>query len=251
MKKLLFLVSVSILFFTSCIPNPEEDPDPFIPPANLMLKKTVDTYDDGEIITTNFTYLGNKIVSVVDDSGEANLYFTYTDDLITRIEIRDVDGVVEQFNTFEYDDTKRLVTFKRIEPLDDLGYKETYVYNADGTVSVTSFSGDTLTQTDTDGTTGTVTFVNGEISQITSANATYSYTYDNKSNPFKNVLGMNKIAFVDGEGEGILHNIISETATVGGQSPVSFAYTFTYANDFPVTSRQDNTDGNYTTEYFY
>lgn len=249
MKKLLFLVSVSI-FFSSCIPDPTENPDPFVPPATLLIKKTIDTYEDGDIVTTNYNYSDNKIVSIIsDDPDESNIYVTYTGNLIAKREYKFDDGTIDQIHTFEYDDTNRLVTFKRLDPDMDLGNKETYVYNADGTVSITRFTGDATTQTDDAGT-GTVTFVNGEVSHIVTSDSDFSYTYDNKSNPFKNVLGWGKIAFVDGEGNGVMHNIISDTHTVSG-SPMTFVYGYTYASDFPLESTTDDEDGSYTTQYFY
>jgi len=250
MKKLLFLMGVSILFFTSCIPNPEENPDPFIPPTAALLRKTVDTYDNGDVITSLYNYNGNKIVSIITDFDEENLFFTYSGDLITKLEFKDVDGVVTEFNNYEYDDTHRLVTFKRIDPTNDLGDKETYVYNTDGTITVTYFSGDATTQNLVSGT-GTISFANGEVSNITSDSGTYSYTYDNKSNPLKNVTGWSKIAFTDGEADAVLHNITSQIREDGGSSPVTFTYTYTYSNDFPVTGRTDDNDGNYNTAYFY
>lgn len=255
MKKLLFLVSVSIVFFSSCIPNPEENPDPYVPPVTVLLQKTVDTYDNGDIVTTNFTYNGTKIVSIVDDMpDEWDAYYTYTGDLITKLEWKDSDGVVQQYSTFEYDDTSRLVTYKRIEPLDDLGSKETYIYNIDGTVSVTYFSGDATTQTDAAGT-GTVTFAAGEISSIHTVNGsqefTQNYTYDNKNNPFMNVTGWSKIAFVEAVGEGVRHNVVSIMTTETGVPTSTFNYTFTYASDFPATGRTDDADGNYDTDFYY
>jgi hypothetical protein len=250
MKKLLFLLSVSILFFSSCIPNPEENPDPIVPVATLFLKKTIDTYDGGETVTTNYTYSGNKLVSIVSDTpDEPNLYVTYTGNLITKGEYKFADGTIDQINTFEYDDTNRLVTYKRVDPEMDLGNKETYVYNLDGTISVTYFIGDATTQTEAAGT-GTVTFEDGEISEISSPEDTFTYVYDNKSNPLKNVLGWNKIAFVDGEGNGVAHNITSFVHTNAGM-PMTFTYEYTYASGYPIESVANDEDGTYTTEYFY
>ena len=91
MKKLLLMLSVFMVFFSSCVQNPTENPDPtIVPPAGLLLKKIVDTYQGAtgdSIVTSNFTYLGNKLVSVIDDvATESDVYVTYTGNLISKIE---------------------------------------------------------------------------------------------------------------------------------------------------------------------
>lgn len=256
MKKLLFLIGVSIVFFSSCIPNPTEDPDPPVEtPAGLLLKKLVDTYQGttgDSIVTSNLTYAGNKLVSAIDDvAEESDMYVTYTGNLITQIEYRYSDGFVDQRNIYTYDDTNRLVTYVRVDPEMDLGNKETYVYNADGTISVTSFIGDATTQTQTSGSVGTITFTAGEISSITGNDLTVTYTYDNKNNPMKNILGMDKIAFVDHLTSGIMHNVLTETENRLGIID-TYTYQYTYnTQDYPATSIQDDGEGTYTTAYFY
>lgn len=257
MKKLLFLISISMLFFTSCIPNPEENPDPIIPPTFTLLSKTVDTYTrpaGDSIVTSNFTYNGFKLVSVIGDTDDSDLYATYTGDLITKLEYRFADGAVEQTELFSYDDTNRLSTYVRIDPAMDWGNKETYVYNADGTVSVTHFIGDATTQTQLNNT-AVITFANGEISNITNdLGSVYTYSYDTKNNPLKNITGYNKIAIAGGIAEGIAHNIIQENESFSGVNTV-YNYVFTYnAAGYPDTSIQNEDeleDSTYLTNYFY
>lgn len=57
MKKLLFILGISIVFFTSCIPNPEEDPDPPVPPFISYFKAD---YSDQ-------TFVGTTTQAIVND----------------------------------------------------------------------------------------------------------------------------------------------------------------------------------------
>ena len=257
MKKLLFLMSVSILFFTSCIPNPTEDPDPYVPPTTALLRKKVETYTrpaGDSIVTFNFTYNSSKLVSIIDDTADSDLYATYTEDLITKLEYKFANGTVDQTETFDYDDTHRLSTYVRIEPATNIGDKETYVYNANGTISVTHFIGNATTQTQLNNT-SVITFTNGEVSNVTQSDGSiYSYTYDTKNNPYKNITGYSKIAFAGGVADGIAHNVVSESDTFAG-STTTYATVFTYnSSDYPTTSLQDEDAvpaSTYLTTYFY
>jgi Family of unknown function (DUF6252) len=57
MKKLLFILGISIVFFTSCIPNPTEDPDPPVPPFISQFRAD---YSDQ-------TFVGTTTQAIVND----------------------------------------------------------------------------------------------------------------------------------------------------------------------------------------
>jgi hypothetical protein len=250
-RKLLYLFS-ALLVLTSCS-NDEtredsKDNDVVVvkPVSQILLKKTVEKNANGTTRTTIYTYEGNKIVSQVYNNSKEGIYYTYTGDLITKMEFKLADGTVEQVNTYKYDGNKKLIEFFRTQPgQEDWDSTEKYIYNADGTVSVY----------DEDGfKNSTFTFLNGEISEVVSVNSpNFKYTHDTKNNPFKNVLGMDKIAFIDGEGNGILHNIISETSSFGDDNTTTNTTSkITYnTDDYPVKSFDNFEDAGTTTEYFY
>lgn len=245
MKKILCLFGALSLLFTSC--SNDDSPSG----SDLVLVKKIITTGSGGSITTEFKYDGNKIVSVTDNSGEINMHYTYTGDVITKIEFKLPDGSVEQTNTFTYGTDGKLATFLRVEHDDDdklIGYKEVYTYNVDGTISVKSYSGDDKTQTTASGT-STIKFVDGEVSEIIGTNSpNHKYVYDDKNNAAKNVLGLNKIAFVDGEGTDVFHNVLSDTSD--GDVWSTYSYTYNSAG-YPEKSN-DNTEGfEFTSQYFY
>jgi hypothetical protein len=241
MKKFLLLFCAMSLALTSCSSDDDSS-------DSVLLKKVVLTGTGGKT-TVNYTYDGNKLVSVVDDFKVINLHYTYTGDLITKIDFKLPDGSIEQTNTFSYGSDGKLTTFVRVEFDEELkGYKEVYTYNANGTISVKSYNGDDKTQTNATGT-STITFVNGDVSEITSTNSPdHKYTYDSKNNAAKNVLGLDKIAFVDGEGTDVFHNELSDTA----DGEIWSTYSFTYNSDGYPEKSTDNEEGeSFTSEYFY
>jgi hypothetical protein len=249
-KKLLCLFSV-LLVFSSCSSDVTREDDDTTVVTNptegqIFLKKTVEKKANGTTETTIYTYDGNKIVSQVYNNTKEGIYYTYSGDLITKMEFKLADGSIEQINTYKYDGNKKLTEFLRTQPgQEDWDTKDTYVYNVDGTVSV--FDEDGFKNS-------TITFLNGEVSEVVSTNSpNFKYTYDTKNNPFKNVLGMDKIAFVDGEGNGILHNIITEISSYGTDNITTTTTSkITYnADGYPTKSFDNFEDAGTTTEYFY
>ena len=249
MKKILFLFGALSLLVTSCSSDDNSSESP-VSSDSVLLQKTITTDSDGEKITTIYKYDGNKIVSMVD-GGEFNLYFTYTGNLITKIEYRYPDGDIEQINTYSYTADGKLSTFTRIDPEMDWGNKEVYKYNADGTVTAVSYSGDSKSQT-LKGETATIKFINGEVSEIITDEdwGSHKYTYDTKHNPLKNVIGFDKLAFEDGEADGVNHNMLTDIDI--SDDDLWKNSTYTYNKDgYPVKEVDKGTDTPGTTEFFY
>lgn len=247
MKKLICLLSISLLLLSSC----SEEPGPTSLTADtILLKKTIDTNTDGSIVTTTFTYDGKKVVKITNDAIlGTNLFFTYTGNLITKIEYKLSNGLTEHTEVFQYDAENKLKTFIRLQPLGSYGEKETYTYNSgDGSISVISYTGDLVAQEELSGA-GIIYFQDGEVSRITTTDGTtHNYAYDTKNFTFKNSIGLAKISFVGGEAGGAMHNIISETT-----SGASDIYDFTYnSHGFPLTCTE-TIDGvvETNTQFFY
>lgn len=253
MKKKLLCLFSSILVLSSCSSDVTREDNVIVDEIQtgdiVLLKKTIEKYESGETRTTLYNYNGNKLVSLVYDNSKEGIYFTYTGDLITKMEFKLADGTVEQVNSYEYDAKGKLTIFKRIDPIEDLGNKEVYTYNEDGSVSVLQYIGDSETQTQ-DNATSKITFLKGEVAEITSTNSpNHKYTYDTKNNPAKNIIGMSKIAFVDGEADAVLNNTLTDTS--GDEVVTSYTYTYN-AGNYPLTSIEiSKEEGKLSTQYFY
>ncbi|WP_223678718.1 hypothetical protein [Flavobacterium hibisci] len=245
MKKILFLFGALAFALTSC----SSDDDSSGSSDLVLLKKEISTDSDGDKVITNYAYDGNKIVKITVDGSTDGVYFTYTGNLITKMEFK-YDGDVEQINKYEYDSNNLLISFVMTEPLEEYGFKEVYKYETDGSITVTTFRGDDVAQTTANGT-RKITFTAGEITKITSTDSpSRSYTYDDKNNPFKNILGYDKISFVEGEASGIVHNIVSEKDLDNNEVTSSYVFTYNAAN-YPTKVTESEEGETATVEYFY
>lgn len=256
MKKLALACGAFLLMLSSC--SSSSDSSSSSTNDDVLVSKTVETYAlDGTVITTDYTYSGKKMVQETDDDGTHTEY-TYAGNLITKIEYYDDTDTLEQTELFTYNGSSQLASYTRLEHFDDLGYKDTYVYNSNGTVSSTSNSGDLSSQDDLVGT-AIIHFEDNEVSlveefsDVGTQTGTRTYTYDTKKNPFKNVIGFDKLTFVENEAIGIHHNIVSDNHTEFG---ILTTYTTTYTyntENFPLTQLESGADpsDDITTEYTY
>lgn len=172
-----------------------------------------------------FTYNGNKLVKGVYDDGSEEIY-TYQGNLITKIQLVDGGDVIFT-ETFTYDSNNRLTEYFFEEGI--YTEQETFVYNADGTVTAISDGATAFPQT--------LYFQNDELQKIVGNGLTYNYTYDSKNSPFRNVTGFDKIAHVvhgDHEFFGRKQNI--STIYESAEDVDYMTNTMTYnANNYPVT----------------
>ena len=238
MKKLICFACFIALSLTSCSTGGDSSP---ATESDVLVKKSVETYAlDGSVVTTNYTYNGKRLVKETDSDGYYEK-FTYTGDLITKVEYFSDSDELEETETFTYNSSDQLIMYVRSEIFDDLGFKETYVYNSNGTVTSTGYSGDATTQ-DNEVSTGTIHLSSGEVSFIEldfgGDTTTHTYTYDTKNTPYMNITGFDKIAFVDSEAIGLHHNIVTDTSNdFSGNTVTTTTYTYNSLN-FPLTDSE-------------
>lgn len=208
----------------------------------------VQTHEDGSIVILNYKYDGNKLISTIDSDEEGGVYWTYSQDLITKMVIKLADGTILQQNTYTYDINKKLSVFVRVDTELKEGFKEVYTYNAGNTITAKAYSGNDKIQTDFEGT-SILTIVGGEVTKIDSDYlSSFVYTYDTKYNPHRNILGLDKTSFADGEASGNVHNIISQKIDNGVTKTSKITYN---ADGYPEKSI-DNFQGEVvSTKYFY
>lgn len=184
----LLLVTLFIATLTSC----SSDNNDIV--REKLLKSIVEVNTDGTSSTYNFTYNGNKIVSI--DSETFSKTFSYTDNLITKIV--ELNNETHKQTTFDYLYSDN----KLIKIICSDNYNLNYVYNQDGTVSYEK------TTTDTNNNIvllfhGVISFKNGnvyedkKIDDNTDVNILQkeevSFVYDTKRNPLNNIVGYDKL----------------------------------------------------------
>jgi hypothetical protein len=227
MKKLLYLFSASLLVLASCSKD-DNTPDPA---TSTLVKKVIYTDINKSIYTSETTYNGNKIVSTLGSDG-SKIVYTYTGEIITKVEETDGKGALESTTEYTYTNGK-LATSLEKEVGADYNYKTVYTYNADGTVSFADVMINTKTgTTDDGGTVGKYTYSAGNL-----VKKVYSYygkeysstfEYDTKNNPSKNVTGFSLL--LDNEDEASVNNVVKRTSS----SSIS-TNTYKYdANGFPT-----------------
>ncbi|HEU0135794.1 MAG TPA: hypothetical protein VFQ50_00745 [Flavobacterium sp.] len=237
MKKVfLFLSAISLVAISSC----GDDESPVTPPVDTtddVLVKRVTTQQedpDGFNYTIDYTYNGNKLVQGVYTDGSLEKYY-YTGDLITKIEYYN-DGVLDFQDVFAYNAQGKLTEYRFQWMSDNTEEKSLYVYNSDNTVTETQLSGP-INGTGTTGSQSILSFENGELSQIVNASgSTYTYSYDAKNSPFKNVTGYAEIA----------HAFVGDYQTHGRSKNILSIVNETFGQNYTTNSIQYNAD-NYPT----
>ncbi|MDO4224482.1 MAG: hypothetical protein Q4C75_01140 [Bergeyella zoohelcum] len=217
------------------------------------------SYDSGE--TETLTYNGNKIAKIeykATDGYYAVATYTYEgNNIVSKKEASyDKDGKIENTETTTY------------SYFNDKLSKVVYVYNyADGSTYQTSTSTFEYpssteikeTRTTTYSTSQTPRYetstytLNAEgiivkrVSTYTSdsstSSRTYTYTYDNKNGIAKNILGLDKIGFTEGNFS-TKYNVLNDGY---------YTYEYEYnSNNYPIKSKSTNQNGDvdiYTIEY--
>jgi len=250
MKKLLFTLAIGLATLTSCESDLVSAPPSDSNGGGVLLKKEILTYGSGGELTANYTYEGNRLMKIEDSDGEVVVY-TYTDDLLTRMDVS--GGAYTEYSIFEYNSDNKI-------------NKEVTSYTG-GATQTNSFSYDengTVTKTEDVGSGAEVvhvyTFSNGNLvtKASTSPSGAYSYTYiyDGKNNAGNNIYQANTFALLGYFSTP--NNQLSCTQTSGadmGTSDDITTYTYNTAN-YPLTSINVYASGQpfeetTTAEYFY
>ncbi|MCF6132972.1 hypothetical protein [Flavobacterium wongokense] len=250
MKKITCLLFLTLLFLSSC----SSDTTTSAPQDDVLVNEV---WSDSDTDPIHFIYDGKKIVSASHPYEDR--YYTYTGDLITKIQtFGNGNGLPYGLRTediFTYDTNGRLIehifkfTPDAINIIDVI--TTTFVYNSANTVSTTKMHEYTdvgitrLEETRIIHLSGT-RIASEDISLYDAGgNLGYSYTinynYDTKNNPFKNVIGYNQIFLAE---ECVfsfdqlrhLHNIIS-TQEINGSNAITVTYTYNDL-DFPLTAAE-------------
>lgn len=247
MKKLLYLFSAVALMLTSCSSSDDSSS------SYILVTQIIQTNEFAgniETNTINFNYNGNRLIS--QSIGNAIVEFTYTGDLITKIEYKQGNEVFQR-TEYTYDTSARLINYKRYEYSDseDYGVDVNYVYNTNGTINYIKNSG--YLPNLSFSSSGTFTMnQEGLVSTIASSNGDfYTYSYDSKNNPFKNILGVNKLPFEDDEANSFYRNYISIAKSNSG-FPNNTNYNHIYnSNNYPTQTIEDDSFETVTSQYSY
>ena len=233
MKKISLLLSIFAIAIVSCSKDEVTAPAPA--PVLGVLPTRIENISEGDgNSTANLTYNGNKIVEYSEPRNSVvyKTVFTYNGDLIVKGESFK-GSVLEDSDEYIYENNKIktiLSLENRIDYQTNLPYvektKKVYTYNTNGTILEEQFKlvdgvyeNQNRTKLFTYNSTGNLikseensrsSYFNGTTDVVTTSNYTYTYEYDNKNNPLKNITGLNKIGFSDTFS---VNNVIKKTST--------------------------------------
>ena len=244
MKKLLFTLAIGLVTLTSCesdlVSAPPSDSVDGGVNDGVLVTKIID--DTG--IETDYTYNGNKLTKQEDNDGFSETY-TYTGELLTK-SVEVYEGIT-YIDNLEYDSSNRLM---RVTDGDGI-MKYEYTYNADGTI----------TQTETSGGQTIYTYVNGNLisEDYVGGEYDYSFTYDDKNNPIKNIHQSEVFELLGYYAYS--NNLLTQQYDGNEASYETITTTYTYnENGYPATSTEVlsiyfnstlETNETITSQYFY
>ena len=216
MKKITLILSV-LMLVSSCSSDSSSESDTPVTPPSILVKKIIELDKDGkEMSTTDFVYNGNKIVSeviakkdlsVVGNIGFLYTYkteYTYTGNLITSVKVKNIRANQDKLvlkTDFLYNSSEELISSTREQYFDTFKGILRLVYNKldANTVSCKMYSSDSRDNIETQIWEGKFSFdTNKNLVKSESLDTNFlfgSFEYDTKSNPKKDVLGLNKIMF--------------------------------------------------------
>ncbi|KAF2331741.1 hypothetical protein [Flavobacterium ginsenosidimutans] len=254
MKKFLCLLGAIAFVFTSCS---KDDNDSSDSTSSILVKKTTITESDGSTYSEEIKYNGNKIVSITDEYGYLTKY-SYTGDLITKMEEIDENGELDILTDYSYTNGK-LTTSTTKETGAPNYNKIEFVHNSDGTVSYEKIRINSSTAVQEGSKTiGKLTFKNANLVKNEYSDGmehVLTYEYDANNAPRKNITGLNLLLDIE-EPSSTVNNVIKIIHTAGSGTNVNiYVATFTYkynADNYP-TEESVTFGGGSTeiTQYFY
>jgi hypothetical protein len=275
MKKIVTLLIMLFLMFASCSKDDEnsQNQESIILPKKIIKTEGVDSY---QLI---LSYNGNKILEVNNSKDDYKYVYTYTGDLITK-KILYKGTVITNIDEYNYDNgiIKNVLITKNSTDK-STGFvtvyksRTAYINNADGTITEQNYSIDSVTGIETKLPENRIfTFVNGnlvkEVRNSPFSNSiiykyTYLFEYDDNKNPYKNILGLNKIGYSNDVSS--INNvkkfttqseIIKEGTATTKTEIITVCSLQHNKNTYLTESKYSYSDGNsgvvaYTTQYFY
>ncbi|QKJ63544.1 hypothetical protein [Flavobacterium sp. M31R6] len=154
---------------------------------------TYDPINITKLISVSSTYLSSGSTTPTEDNKDI---YTYTGNLITKLESVDKAGVVQSSTVYLYNDKNKMISLTNTQNVTFI-YRLLFDYNVDGIVSSTeymTFSG----VLEPSGRSNVYTVLNGNLIKEESSivnigsplqTSTIEYSLDTKKNPFSNVLG--------------------------------------------------------------
>jgi hypothetical protein len=222
MRKLIYLFSIVFFILQACSSG---DSSESINNSNeaVLLKRSLD-----EGINEYIYQNGNKLSKIVYGMGGYDK-FTYSGNLITKVEWVNDKGVVDAITTYSYNSNNKLIEMREYSS-QSLEHVSQYAYNSDGTVTINSRSRGSSNGVDQWYENIDKNYFDkaGNLIKMENEYETTLFYYDNKNWPLKNVAGIYVLYQSN-------NNIIRETRTsTYGSSNTTWTYDYNSMN-YPIS----------------
>ncbi len=208
------------------------------PNATVLVKKITDTDADTTVESMEYFYTDdNKLDYTIDGYGNRTNYtYNSADLLIEEITYVGTSATIIEKSTYAYNASSKLETYVNI--YGDVGTRITYDHNSDGTIDYQEYSGDSSSQ-DVLGSNGTLSItrhIENYTDPFTLESQVYTgeFTFDSKNNPFKNVIGYDKVYFADSDmALNFANNVLQHTDQIDSDPAYileTLSYTYNSAN---------------------
>ncbi|WP_312769803.1 hypothetical protein [Epilithonimonas sp.] len=257
MKKNIFLSSL-IFLSLSCSSSNDDETIIVDPQYPILVTKAI---VDGDVYIVK--YDGIKILEESNSDGSNKFVYTYTGNFITQINDYS-NGSLRSTADFTYDGDK-LINVKEVSITSGSNTTSTktltYTYPNSTTINCTQIRNYTFAgNSQTDKSDIVYTVKDGDVisskekyyhNNVLAGNLTETYTYDDKNNPFKNILGFDKMElynpWASNDNLSGKKNLVlftnANTPTNSASSSYKIMYTTSYNNkDYPnqITETQYN-----------
>lgn len=232
-----FIIIVLVLLTISCSSSDSESPSNQTINDSILLKRMIQTTTGAiqNVNVTDFTYNGNKLATIANDNGFIQKYI-YTGDLITRMEWTVDNTGIPIIYVYSYNNSNQLVTMTKTDYLVDQSFRITFTYNSDRTITLNNYSITDNSQEKFDSSSKYYLNDTNDIIHIEDYNPagtqiiqTTTFVYDAKNNPFKNILGWDKLLI---SRQGQYANVTSMVSSIEGTQTSTYQYN---NSDFPIT----------------
>lgn len=239
MKKFLCLVGTLTLLLTSCSSD-NSAPDISIDTTTKPTKMFFLQPDNTPIYVTDMLYDGNKLVSGTDDDGYA-IKYTYTGNVISKIEQYEPGNVLTLTTELLYSNGKLTTQIER-QPNKTSYFETKYTYSNDGVIS---YEGREVNSNNIAVSMGKFTYKDGNVVKKETyyqgkIDAVYSYEYDTKNNPQRNILGFNLL--INWPTTSSVNNLVKYREVLNAEFDNSYTYTYN-ENNFPIEQKRFGKNG--------
>lgn len=244
MRKILYFFGACLLILTSCSDDEKNT-------VTSVLPKRIVQKIGSEKFTEEYTYDDDKIVSIVGNF--FTKYYTYTGELITKVVVLDSKGIINETIDYTYSSAGKLQSSLKTSINLENQIKVEYTHHSNNTVTYKETSINKNTgEIEDNNISGTFNFVAGNLVTIKrSDKSVITFEHDQKSNPFKNVKGLNLL--LDHEEYVSMNNVGKRTYDMEPLVPYIVTKEHKYANNgFPLEQfARDGLGTEIMVQYFY